>query len=206
MKLPQIIILLPALLWLTACTTPVLKDEMIDKVDWPSQLLINNNIQNWTINGRIAVQNGDDGGPLDYEWKQLNPTDYDIRLQAPFGMATSWISGRANGVSLKTSSGDELYDTDVDRLMFRLNGWSLPVKGLYYWVRGLPSAESNYSVPEWSENGLPAVILQDGWRIEFRKHTLVHQRYILPRKVFISRPGEEIEVRMVVRKWLIKND
>ncbi len=202
----RIIILLPVLLlWLTACTT-ALKDEVIDKVDWSSQQRLNNQIQSWTISGRISVQNKDDGAQLDYEWKQLNSTDYEIRLQAPLGMATVWISGRANGVSLKTSSGDALFDADADRLMLRLNGWPLPVKGLHYWVRGLPSPESEYSVPRWSDNGLPTVMLQDGWEIEFRKHTLIKQQFVLPRKIFINRPGEAVEVRMIIRKWLINDD
>ncbi|VAW65478.1 hypothetical protein MNBD_GAMMA09-2995 [hydrothermal vent metagenome] len=209
MKSLRIILLLPVIVWLSACTT-ALKDEAIDKVDWSSQQKANSQIQRWTISGRISVQNGDDGAQLDYEWKQLNSTDYDIRLQAPLGMATVWINGRANGVSLKTSSGEELFDDDVDKLMLRLNGWSLPVKGLHYWVRGLPSPDSRYTVPQWNENGLPAVILQDGWDINFRKHTLINQQFVLPRKVFVTRAAdntrEEVEVRMIIRKWLISND
>ncbi|VAW61263.1 hypothetical protein MNBD_GAMMA11-3301 [hydrothermal vent metagenome] len=206
MKFLRPFLLLPVFVWLTACTVPILKDEVIEKVDWTEQLRANNKIQSWVIKGRIAVQNEDDGAQLDYEWKQLSPTDYEIRLQAPFGMATAWISGRAGGVSLKTSSGDHLSDTDVDRLLLRLYGWPLPVKGLHYWVRGLPSPQSTYTVPQWDDNGMPMVILQDGWRIEFRRHTLVSQRFVLPRKVFISRPDEEVEVRLIVRKWLIEGD
>lgn len=204
MKFPGFFTLLPAFVLLAGCTVPILKDEVIAKVDWSNQLRANNEIQRWVINGRIAVSNEEDGSQLDYEWKQLSATDYEIRLQAPFGMATVWISGRAQEVSLKTSSGEVFFDSDVDRLMYRLNGWRLPIKGLHYWVRGLPSPQSDYRVPAWDENGMPEVILQDGWRIEFRKHTLISQRFVLPRKVFISRPGEAIEVRLIVRKWSIE--
>ncbi len=204
MKYLRFTLLLPVLIWLVACTMPILKDEVIDKVDWTNQQRVNNRIQRWLINGRIAMQNEDDGVQLDYEWKQLNATDYNIRLQAPFGISTALVSGRAEGVSIKTSSGDSLFDTDVDRLMLRLNGWPLPVKGLHYWVRGLPSPDSDYSVPQWNDNGMPKVILQDGWRIEFRRYTLISQQYVLPRKVFIRRPGKEIQVRLIVRKWSIE--
>lgn len=204
MKYLRFILLLPVSIWLVGCTAPILKDEVIDKVDWTNQQRVNSAIQHWQINGRIAVQNEDDGVQLDYEWQQQNAIDYNIRLQAPFGISTALVSGRAEGVSIKTSSGDTLFDTDVDRLMLQLNGWPLPIKGLHYWVRGLPSPESDYSVPQWNDNGMPDVILQDGWRIEFRKYAFISRQYVLPRKVFISRSNKKIQVRLIVRKWLLK--
>ncbi len=195
---------LPALLlflWLSACSTSAVRYEPVAIGDWQHYQQILNKIQQWTIQGRISVQTEDDGGQADYTWKQYNSTDYDISLQAPMGAGTMLISGRQSGVNLKTSSGDELFDTDVDKLMLRLNGWPLPVSGLYYWVRGLPVPETKYEVVHWNDNGLPYVMLQNGWRIEFRKYKNVGGD-LLPGKLFISREdNEEIEVRLIIRQW-----
>lgn len=204
MKFLRLLTGLQILLWLSACTSPAIKPDAAARLDWKQQQQVLNNIQQWTINGRIAVQTRDDGGQADFTWKLKNLTDYNIRLQAPLGAGTTWIESRAQGVSLKTSGGDEMYDSDVDALIQRLNGWQLPVSGLRYWVRGLPSPSSDYEVTEWNDNGLPAVVIQDGWRIEFRKHKDV-SGLTLPKKLFINRIGleEEVDVRLIIRQWVI---
>ncbi len=203
MKLLYSLLVLPLFLWLGACA-PNIKDEPVASINWQQQQKKLNQLYNWTIKGRLSVQSEYEGGQADYTWKQYNQTDYDIRLQAPMGAGTTLISGRVNGVNLKTSSGDEVFDTDVDKLMLRLNGWPLPVSGLQYWVRGLPSPTSQYEVSEWHKNGLPNVILQDGWRIEFRKYKSIEGNF-LPGKLFINRSvGEEVDVRLIIRHWSLE--
>jgi len=205
MNILKILFLLPLLAWLTACGTAAIRERPQTENDWLQAQSSLNKIQHWAISGRISVQTEDDGGQADYTWKQNEMARYDIRLQAPLGAGTIWISGRPGRVSLKTSGGDELYDTDADKLLLRLNGWPLPVKGLRYWIRSLPSPDSEYQVTGWRENGSPAVMLQDGWRIEFKKYRWVAGQ-ILPAKLFISRQGEgdkEVEVRLIIRQWNI---
>ena len=201
MKFLYSLSLLPLLLWLISCTTPPVKDEPVVFVNWQQQQKLQGLLQHWTITGRISVQTEFEGGQVDYTWRQHNQTDYDIRLLAPMGAGTILISGRANGVNLTTSSGDELFDTDVDKLMLRLNGWPPPVSGLHYWVRGLPAPTSQHEVSQWNKKGLPSVMLQDGWRIEFRKYKVIAGN-LLPGKLFISRTGdEEVDVRLIIRQW-----
>lgn len=193
------------ILLLTSCTTtPVIKQSPTAKIDWSQQQDVLNKMQHWAINGRIAVQTEEDGGQADYVWKQDGRANYDIRLQAPLGAGTTWITGRPTGVSIKTSSGEELFNTDVDKLMLQLNGWPLPVSGMYYWVRGLPSPGSHYEVELWNETGLPEVMFQDGWRIEFKKYKMVSGK-LLPGKLFISHQGEEeVDVRLIIRQWALE--
>ena len=195
--------LMPLFLWLVACATPDLKNASSGAVNWKLYQKNQNLLQSWTIKGRLSVQTEYEGGQLDYGWQQHNLTDYDIGLRAPMGAGTTIINGRKNGVSIKTSSGNEYFDTDVDRLIKQLNGWPLPVSGLQFWVRGIPAPTSRYEVSEWSGMGLPHVILQDGWRIEFRRYK-DKMGNILLSKLFINRPGdEEVDVRLLVRQWVI---
>ncbi|MCW8935985.1 MAG: lipoprotein insertase outer membrane protein LolB [Gammaproteobacteria bacterium] len=201
----KFIYLLPFLLWLSlllsACTTIQEKDQTTEPASWKQQQKTLGQLQSWAINGRISVQTEIEGGQADYLWQQHNKTDYDIRLQAPMGAGTTLIEGRLTGVSLKTSSGDELFDTDVDKLMLRLNGWPVPVSGLQYWVKGLPAPGSPFEINKWNKTGLPAVMLQDGWRIELRKYKKVGELN-LPGKLFINRQnGEEVDVRLIIRQW-----
>jgi len=204
MKFLRLIIGLQISLWLIACSPPVIKDNTVVKLNWKQQQQKLSTLRHWSIKGRIAVQTEDNGGQADFSWQLHDLLNYDIRLQAPLGAGTTWISSRPQGVSLKTSSGDAMYDSNVDSLMLRLNGWPLPVSGLRYWVRGLPSPASKHEVTEWNDNGLPAVIKQDGWRIEFRKHKQVADQ-VLPKKLFINRLGqdEEVDVRLIIRQWVL---
>lgn len=212
MKFPRLFCLLLINLWLFGCASSQVKEAVTEKIEWQQQQQTLQQIKQWSINGRIAVQTNNDGGQADYRWQQLNATDYNIRLQAPLGAGTTWINGDAQGVSLQTSSGGSLFDVDVDKLMLQMNGWPLPVSGLRYWVLGLPSVATAYSVSEWEPNGLPSVMLQDGWRIEFRRYKKV-SGILVPHKLFIRRVDvknigdaeneEEVDVRLIIRQWSI---
>ena len=195
---------LALLLLLTACASPGLKKESVEKSNWAQQNKMLKKFTHWSISGRVSVQTNDDGGQADFSWQQNTNNNYKIRLQAPLGLGTTWIHAQASGISLKSSSGEEMYDTDVDVLIHKLNGWHLPVSGLRYWVRGIPAANRNYKITDWTENGLPEVMLQDGWRIEFRKYKLI-SGLTLPSKLFISRQTleEEVDVRLIIRQWKI---
>lgn len=212
-------LLLPLLLWLSGCSTVIKPDSSSapdnlpdDKQQpqsfWNKQQIQLNKIQQWNMSGRLSVQTTDDGGQADFTWQQTNPGDYQIRIQAPLGAGTTWIKSQQGLVEVTSSNGGQASDTDVDRLLSEITGWPLPVSGLYYWVRGLPSSQSDYEIKQWHTNGLPKVLLQDGWRIEFRKHRKLGEQ-LLPGKIFIKRitqslPGveeQEVDVRLIIRQW-----
>jgi outer membrane lipoprotein LolB len=206
MNITRVLSWLVLLASLSACTSSVVRYEPVLNVNWQQQQKLLSELQNWTIKGRISVQTEYEGGQLDYIWQQHNQNDYDIRLQAPMGAGTTLISAREQGVSLKTSSGDELFDADVDKLISKLNGWPLPVNGLRYWVKGMPAPGSDYNVSKWNEQGLAEVMLQDGWRIEFKKYKDI-KGFVLPGKLFINRQkGEEVDVRLIIRQWQTDSD
>lgn len=196
---------------LMGCTSAPVKVESATNVNWQQQQKLQSQLLGWSINGRISIQTELEGGQADYSWQQQSLSHYNIRLQAPMGAGTTLINGRENGVTVKTSAGDELFDTDVDQLMRRINGWPLPVSGLQYWVRGLPAPGSLFEISQWKESGMPAVMLQDGWRIEFRKYKSMaanaSQDYHLPGKLFINRikDDEEVDVRLIIRHWTISD-
>ncbi|HED35298.1 MAG TPA: outer membrane lipoprotein LolB [Gammaproteobacteria bacterium] len=201
MNITRVLSGLVLLTGLSACTSNVVRYEPVLNVNWKLQQQQLSELQSWSIKGRISVQTEYEGGQLDYIWQQYNQNDYDIRLQAPMGAGTTLISAREQGVSLKTSSGDELFDADVDKLIAKLNGWPLPVNGLRYWVKGMPAPGSDYNVSKWNEQGLAEVMLQDGWRIEFKKYNDI-KGFVLPGKLFINRQkGEEVDVRLIIRQW-----
>ena len=202
MKFPSKLLVLLLAILLQACGVPTKQDTPFETVDWNKQQQRLQALQSWVVRGRIALQTADNGGQADFIWEQKNADDYGIRLHAPMGAGTTLIEGHKHGVSLTTPSGDTMVDTDVDRLILQINGWPIPVRGLKYWIRGLSSPGSPHQVASWYQNGLPEVMFQDGWRIEFRKHKQLGDLFV-PGKLFISRVNndEEVDVRLVVRQW-----
>lgn len=193
---------------LSACAslTESVDDLSPQQINWKNQQKKPMAIHSWSIAGRVAVQTQQTGGQADFSWQQQTQSDYAIRLQAPLGAGTIWMKGSQNGVALRTSDGESLYDTNADALLERINGWPLPISGLGYWILGLPSAHSAYTIAQWNQHGLPEVIEQDGWRIEFRKHAY-EAGLLLPHKLFISRlneEGQEVDVRLIVRQWSLQ--
>ena len=75
-------------------------------------------------------------------------------------------------------------------------GWHVPVAQLTDWVRAA-RAKGDAEI-EFRSDGLPAVIQQDGWTIEYPDYDETHQPP-LPRKVFASRG--DYRVRLSVSEW-----
>jgi len=201
---PVFLLCLLAMLSACASFTESVDELSPQQINWKKQQKKLAAVHRWSIAGRVAVQTRQTGGQADFNWQQHTQSDYAIRLQAPLGAGTIWLNGSQTGVNLRTSDGESVFDTDADALLERINGWPLPVSGLRYWVFGLPSANSTYEITHWNQHGLPEVIRQDGWRIEFRKYAY-ESALLLPHKLFISRLDEaEVDVRLIVRQWSLQ--
>ena len=86
--------------------------------------------------------------------------------------------------------------TDAGALLDRELGWHLPVAQLTDWVRAA-RAHGDAKI-EFRSDGLPAVIEQDGWKVEYPDYDETHQPP-LPRKIFASRG--DYRVRLAVSQW-----
>jgi outer membrane lipoprotein LolB len=173
---------------------------------WQQHLGQVKNINGWDIRGRVSIQTKDDGGPADLFWQQTDSKHFDIKLVAPFGAGTLHLQGQPTGVLLTTSDGEQIMAQTADDLIRQVQGWHFPVSGLRYWLLGTPAPSSKSELVSWNEQGLLYVLHQDGWRIEMRKYKKVANK-ILPGKLFISRLNEEeVDVRVIIREWNLKND
>ena len=148
----------------------------------------------WAMTGRISVSAGGDGGSGRIEWRQRGE-DFDIRLSAPV-TRKSWRLVRQGGlVTLEGLGGGSRTGTDAEALLLEATGWRIPVRALGDWARGA-RAEGPATV-EFTPGGLPALISQQGWQVEYREWDEAPPAR--PRRVF-ARQGEAT-VRLVVESW-----
>lgn len=153
-------------------------------------------LTHWTLTAHIGVSDHGDGGSGDLDWTQSGDA-FRFTVRAPVTGKTWTLSGDADHATLEGVDPQPDEDTDAQRLLHDRLGWDVPLAELRAWVRGLRASGSRASV-EYDDKNLPAVIEQDGWRVEYRDW-FADRDPPLPRKVFANRG--DARVRMVVESW-----
>ena len=154
-------------------------------------------INSWQADGRIAIQRGNEGWSASLRW-QKTPENFQIRLIAPLGRGTYEIAGSAERVALITPNGDRFISTDAETLMHEQLGWSIPLDGAHYWLRGLQAPGVPASMINTDPTGRLKDMQQLGWRISFLRHMSV-DGFELPAKLYLH--YENLKVRMAISKW-----
>ena len=150
---------------------------------------------NWALAGRLGVSNAKDAGSGSLQWKQDGDA-FRFSVHAPVTGKTWTLTGDAHHAVLEGLRDQPVEDADASVLLDRELGWHVPVAQLTEWVRAA-RAKGDAEI-EFRADGLPAVIQQDGWKIEYPDYDASHQPP-LPRKVFASRG--DYRVRLSVSEW-----
>ncbi len=151
-------------------------------------------VADWSLAGRLSVSAAGEGGNGRIEWRQ-HGEDFEIRLSAPV-TRKSWLLQRRGGLArLEGLDGGVREGTDAQALLAEATGWLIPVESLAAWARGARTAGP--ATIEFTPGGLPALISQQGWQVEYREWDDADPAR--PRRVF-ARQGEST-VRLVVESW-----
>lgn len=193
----------PALLWivlgLSACSTLPSTSQEQAKAQrlWNERQPRLTRLQSWNIAGRLALQTHKDGWHVSYRWQQQDQL-YHIVLADPLGQTSAELQGTPQGVTLLMADGRSVTADNPDRLLERQLGWSVPVQGLYYWVRGLP-VPGTPEAHALDRNGRLIRLKQSGWDISYRRYA-DFGGLSLPTKIFLD--DGRIEVRLVIDGWV----
>jgi len=150
----------------------------------------------WGLQAHFAVSDGRDGGSGTLVWQQ-NGDAYSLSLRAPITGKTARLEGGPNGAVLTGLRDGPIRGEDAQALLADQFGWHMPVAQLTWWVRGLRAPDSQADM-SYGENGLPAVLEQDGWKVEYRDW-YADRDPPLPRKVYASKPP--YSVRVLIETW-----
>ncbi len=149
----------------------------------------------WRLTGRIAVSDGRDGGSGRLEWVQ-DGARYEITLNAPVTRRSWRLVGEPGFARLDGIEGGPFHGDSAETLLADHLGWFVPLADLAAWVRGARAPGA--AQVEFQPSGLPALIEQNGWRIEYRTFE-DGGAPPMPLRVFASR-GQQ-RVRMQVDAW-----
>ena len=122
---------------------------------------------------------------------------------APLGQGTTLVDGNPQSVKIRTAEG-ERYADNVETLLAREFGVSVPVNGLKDWLRGLPIEGKAVTGQRWDADGYLHQLVQDGWSVEMKAYRQVHDNVILPHKFYIGRADHpELDIRLSIRQWTL---
>ncbi|MFV2060840.1 MAG: lipoprotein insertase outer membrane protein LolB [Gammaproteobacteria bacterium] len=185
------------LVLLSACTT-VNKPTPVDdpELEWAVRQTQLNKISQWKINGRLAITNEAEVWHLSVIWNQQDQR-YKIHLSGPFGAGAVQLTGDQTGVMIK-SDGETTHANNAEQLLLEKTGVQIPVKDLFYWVRGLPNPESNNTNIKLDPYGRLNTLSQNNWKIRFKRYNTTGT-IDLPSKIFIKR--ESLDIRFVIEEW-----
>jgi outer membrane lipoprotein LolB len=167
-------------------------------VDWLERRDMLREIEEFRMEGRLALNTGRRGYSGTVSWEQ-NDDIVDFRFRGPFGFGGFRIHGDPEQLRVKTTAGDEFLLTDPEAEMTERFGWSLPVHSMRYWILGvsdpgLPATE----VP--GEEGLLESIEQGGWTVQYDGYGHA-EGLLLPRRLDMEHG--EVRIRVMTDRWEI---
>ncbi|UYG01032.1 lipoprotein insertase outer membrane protein LolB [Halomonas sp. GD1P12] len=190
-----------ALLALAGCATQApMDDSGRQEGHWERQQAEVEAFDSWTLIGKAGLRTPDENTSANLDWNQT-PFYFRMLISGPFGGGRSVLEGREGRFSLTTGEGRFEAETP-EALMEEQLGWSLPVRAMPDWVRGLPGDDSDYQL-ETDELGFPRHLEQDGWEIDYRDWEEVEEMW-LPRRLVMN--YDEVRITLVVNQWRPRDD
>ncbi len=193
------------LVFLTLASCSAIKEKVSSEPEgWLEQQQQLQQFKVWEVRGRLGVQTEETGGSADLIWKQSNQ-DYSIRLILPLGAGSYLIEGNDQGAVVRYPNGQKRQVSNIDNVFSSILGVSLPVSAIRDWVRGLPARSMTVETIQWNDQGLLDTIKQSGWTVEMTDYE--GSELLLPHSVYLSREdNEELDIRLVLRQWLVDSN
>lgn len=155
-------------------------------------------ISSWVISGAMAARNTKKGWTASLNWVQQGANKYQIRLFGPVGGGTVIID--KNGSVVTFADGPKKVSSrNADELLQQQTGIRLPVKNLYYWVRGLPAPGAVQSSHNDANNNLVS-LTQAGYSINYSNYASIGN-VNLPGKIHLQ--GHGVTIKLAIKRWSV---
>jgi outer membrane lipoprotein LolB len=165
--------------------------------DWTARRTALQALEEWTLDGRIAVAAGEDGFSGGFDWAQQGPRA-DIALSGPMGGKGLEIHVEDSGLTVNLRG--ESYAGDEARQLIEARigpGHALPVTEMRYWLIGAPAPGVPHEETLGDDRRL-AGLAQSGWQVRYERYDAVGA-LALPARLEMTTEG--LRLRVVVSHW-----
>ena len=160
-----------------------------------SSLIIPEKLVHWRASGSMSIHPKDQtqASAFSFTWEQ-NKHNYILELFAPLGLASLHVSGDNNQVTLWQSKTQKIMAKTPEALIASQLGYTVPVTGLYYWIRGL--ADPHLPMTKvLNKKGYLSKLEQQGWIINY----LNFNNNNLPSLIILN--NKFMRIKIAVTKW-----
>ncbi len=165
---------------------------------WQSRQQAAAAFDSWDMRARAALRLDEEAFSVGFSWRR-DAESFRLLLEAPFGRGVFRISASGDGAyRLHLPDGRQIANSSPEALLEDVIGWSLPISGLEYWVRGMPQPGGNYSRRIDAE-GRARSIRQDSWTISYIDYFDAEADPQLPRRIKLVR--DEVTLKLVIERW-----
>lgn len=152
----------------------------------------------WSVQGRLAVRDGEDGGSGTLRWR-AEPAGSRLDFHGALGRGAWRLRVSPGEAVLTLADGAEYRAVSVERLVEQQIGWQVPVAELSWWIRGL-AAPGERARRSLGETGVLLDLQQAGWSVAFDRYRQFGEE-LMPGLV-VARRGER-QVKFAVRDWTL---
>lgn len=188
---------------LTACATPIIPrfsiEDPLVRSAWSAHEKSISAIEHWQISGRFGASTKNDAWSGSLTWRQDND-EYAIQLSGPLSQGAIALNGNKDIARLKVDDKQSYVNTDAEQLLHLHTGMQLPINGLSYWIKGLPSPKRVTRSAALDENGHLLALREGHWQIDFKSYK-TYNGIALPTKIFLQH--DHVSVRLVLDNWQI---
>lgn len=187
------------MLAVAACSHPrdPLQTESEERL-WLEQQQQAESVDDWNMHARAAITRRAEAYHVGISWRRDAQRSM-LLLEAPFGQGVFRIDSEAGGWHrLRLPGGQEFVNETPEALLEDAVGWSLPISGLEFWIRGLPRPDSDYR-HRIDQAGRARSIEQDRWNIDYLDYFATPAQPGLPRRIKLTR--DELTLKLVIERW-----
>ena len=148
------------------------------------------------LEGRLALNDGEDGGSGRLEWR-TSADDSELSFRGALGRGAWRLESDASGARLSLADGSSWESDSLDDLVRRHAGWQVPVTELSWWARGL-AAPGGWQTRDLDPDGNLALLEQAGWRIEYSAYRDVSS-VAMPGRMTARK--QDYTVKLAIRRW-----
>lgn len=191
---------------ITGCATPLVPlSERLNLWDAHSQRA--GQLTQWQTKGKIAIRIIADGVSenISANWRlHHRPDNQRIDIYGTFGSGRVLLTATPSGAILKDARGESTTaDTPSDALYEKL-GWRLPFAEMEYWMRGLPTKDTNIKLTdlELDPRGRLTNINEKGWLVVYSKYQNINGLQ-LPHTLHLrgEEDGQTFSVKIILKNW-----
>ena len=187
------------ILALSACSRQGGLEDPLRTGLWAEQQATAAELSEWNLYARAALRLQGEAYHVNFQWQRQADDHFEILLEAPLGQGVLRVDADGSGrYRLIGPDGRQSVNSSAEALLDNVLGWSLPVSGLDYWVRGMldPRSQGQYQL---DSQGRARSIRQDGWEITYLDYFEDTERPALPRRFNLS--SDRLTLKLVIERW-----